>query len=95
MNAEIHERKALEQDLRLAIEKDELFLNFQPQLEIASGRIIGAEALVRWRHKDRGIPWAPSPQAAERAPSSARRLAPIPPPPRSSPSGWPCLRSRA
>ncbi len=55
MNAEIHERKTLEQDLRLAIEKDELFLNFQPQLEIASGRIIGAEALVRWRHKDRGM----------------------------------------
>ena len=55
MNAEIHERKALEQDLRLAIEKDELFLNFQPQLEIVSGRIIGAEALVRWRHKDRGM----------------------------------------
>ena len=55
MNAEIHARKALEQDLRLALEGDELFLNYQPQLELESGRIVGAEALVRWRHKDRGM----------------------------------------
>lgn len=35
--------------LRLAIEKNELLLFYQPQIEISSGRIIGAEALVRWR----------------------------------------------
>ncbi len=55
MNAEVLERKALEQDLREALLADDLFLNFQPKLDVASGRITGAEALVRWYHKERGM----------------------------------------
>ena len=39
-------------DLRSAIEGGELRLHFQPQVEIASGRITGLEALARWRHPD-------------------------------------------
>ncbi|HEX7645324.1 MAG TPA: EAL domain-containing protein [Burkholderiaceae bacterium] len=49
------EHLALERDLRGALAKDELMLMYQPQLEIASGRIIGAEALLRWRHPQRGL----------------------------------------
>ena len=55
MNAEIQSRKAIEQDLRLALERGELFIEYQPQVDITSGRIIGAEALSRWRHPERGM----------------------------------------
>ena len=55
MNAEVQARKSLEQDLRRALENDELYINYQPQIDIETGRIIGAEALVRWRHPERGI----------------------------------------
>ncbi|MEE9251533.1 MAG: EAL domain-containing protein [Alphaproteobacteria bacterium] len=55
MNEEIHARKALEQDIRQALDNGEFFLNYQPRIEIASGRIIGVEALVRWRHPERGM----------------------------------------
>jgi diguanylate cyclase len=48
------ERLALAADLRRAFERDELWLAFQPQVEIADGRISGAEALIRWRHTTRG-----------------------------------------
>ena len=49
------ERMALERDLRHALERHELFLLYQPQVEIASGSIIGAEALLRWQHPTRGL----------------------------------------
>ncbi len=55
MNAEIQTRKAMEQDLRQALDHGALFLHYQPQIEIASGRIVGAEALVRWRHPVHGM----------------------------------------
>ena len=56
MNAEIQARKALEIDLREALEsEDQIFLTYQPQIEIATGRIAGVEALVRWRHPERGM----------------------------------------
>jgi len=55
MNARAHERLMLESDLRRAIERGELFLQYQPQVALGSGAIIGIEALVRWRHPVRGI----------------------------------------
>lgn len=55
MNEEIHARKALEQDIRQALEQGDFFLNYQPQINIASGRITGVEALVRWKHPERGM----------------------------------------
>jgi diguanylate cyclase (GGDEF)-like protein/PAS domain S-box-containing protein len=48
LNQRAHERLHLENSLRLALEKDEYRLHFQPQIELGSGRIIGAEALLRW-----------------------------------------------
>jgi len=48
------DRLALAADLRHAFDRDELWLAFQPQVDIATGRISGAEALIRWRHPTRG-----------------------------------------
>ena len=48
-------RAELERDLRIGLERDEFLLQFQPQLDITTGRIIAAEALVRWKHPDRDI----------------------------------------
>ena len=50
-----HERIALENRLRRAIELQELCVYYQPQIDIASGRMIGAEALVRWQNPDVGL----------------------------------------
>jgi diguanylate cyclase (GGDEF)-like protein len=55
MNAQAVERLTLENSLRLALEKKELFLVYQPQMEIATGRIIGLEALLRWQHPELGL----------------------------------------
>jgi len=55
MNAMLLERLSLENSLRLAIERDEFFLVYQPQVEIPSGRITGLEALIRWQHPERGL----------------------------------------
>jgi EAL domain-containing protein (putative c-di-GMP-specific phosphodiesterase class I) len=48
-------RVAIGAELREAIAAGQLFLEYQPQVEIATGRITGVEALVRWRHPSRGI----------------------------------------
>ena len=55
MNAQVVERLTLENSLRLALGKNELFLVYQPQMDIASGRIIGLEALLRWQHPTLGL----------------------------------------
>lgn len=45
-------RMELEKDLRRGLARDEFLLEFQPQIDISSGRVIGAEALVRWQRPD-------------------------------------------
>jgi diguanylate cyclase (GGDEF)-like protein len=55
MNAQVVERLTLENSLRLALGKKELFLVYQPQMDIGSGRIIGLEALLRWQHPTLGL----------------------------------------
>jgi diguanylate cyclase (GGDEF)-like protein len=55
MNAEAVARLTLDRDLRNAIEQGQLELHYQPKLELASGRILGAEALARWRHPVHGL----------------------------------------
>ncbi len=49
------ERLTLENNLRLALEKEELFLVYQPQMDLATGRIVGLEALLRWQHPKLGL----------------------------------------
>jgi EAL domain-containing protein (putative c-di-GMP-specific phosphodiesterase class I) len=55
MNARMLERLALESDLRRALERDELVLHFQPQVESVTRNIVAVEALVRWQHPERGL----------------------------------------
>jgi diguanylate cyclase (GGDEF)-like protein/PAS domain S-box-containing protein len=55
MNVQALERLMLETSMRRALERDEFHLLFQPQMEVATGRIIGMEALIRWHHPDLGL----------------------------------------
>ena len=55
MNAEITERLTLENSLRGALERQELFLVYQPQVQIVTGEITGVEALLRWDHAEQGL----------------------------------------
>jgi diguanylate cyclase (GGDEF)-like protein len=55
MNVQAVERLSLEKSLRLALGKREFFLVYQPQLEVATGRITGLEALLRWQHPNLGL----------------------------------------
>jgi len=55
MNRRITERTTLENDLRRALEREEFFLVYQPQIVIESGELAGFEALIRWRHPQLGL----------------------------------------
>jgi EAL domain-containing protein (putative c-di-GMP-specific phosphodiesterase class I) len=55
MNAAANERLRLEAEVRHATEREEFVVYYQPQIDLRSGRIIGAEALVRWQHPQRGL----------------------------------------
>ncbi len=55
LNKEMEERLELEQDLRKAFSKKEFFLNFQPQIELETGCVSGWEALIRWKHPQKGL----------------------------------------
>jgi diguanylate cyclase (GGDEF)-like protein/PAS domain S-box-containing protein len=55
MNIEAAARLKLQGRLQRALEKEELVLYYQPQFDLASGRILGAEALLRWRDPERGL----------------------------------------
>jgi diguanylate cyclase (GGDEF)-like protein len=55
MDDSLQERLALENDLRRAVKAGEFELWFQPELSVKSGRIVAAEALLRWRHPVRGL----------------------------------------
>ncbi|MDP2108688.1 MAG: diguanylate cyclase, partial [Rhodocyclaceae bacterium] len=55
MNRRALDRLKIESGLRRGIDRNELFLHYQPKVDIQSGRIVGAEALVRWNHPERGL----------------------------------------
>jgi len=55
LHEQIQTRIELERDLHLAIERHELFLHYQPQIDAQSEKVIGVEALIRWQHPEKGL----------------------------------------
>lgn len=55
MNINMLERLKLERDLRQALDRNELLLHYQPQIDLASGRVLGAESFLYWKHPERGL----------------------------------------
>ena len=55
MNATAEDLMTLENDLRQAVNRDELLLHYQPQIDMETGQLIGLEAILRWQHPSRGL----------------------------------------
>ena len=55
MLEDVHHRAMLDKDLRKAIDHDELEVFYQPQIDMRTRQIVGAEGLIRWRHPERGL----------------------------------------
>jgi diguanylate cyclase (GGDEF)-like protein/PAS domain S-box-containing protein len=55
LNAKVHEKFLLQEELRKALEREEFHLLYQPQVDLRSGRIFAVEALIRWRHPEMGL----------------------------------------
>ena len=55
LSEQLEKQHQLEQDLRSAFEQGDFELHFQPQNSLESGQVVGAEALLRWRHRERGL----------------------------------------
>jgi diguanylate cyclase (GGDEF)-like protein/PAS domain S-box-containing protein len=55
LRVEVTERLALERQLRLGVDREELVAHFQPVFDMRTGAVVGAEALVRWQHPERGL----------------------------------------
>ncbi len=55
MNARAVERQSIEEAMRIALERREFSLHYQPKIDLRTGLITGAEALLRWNHPDRGL----------------------------------------
>ena len=55
MNVRAVERQSIEESLRRALERDEFVIHYQPKIDLRTGAISGAEALIRWTHPERGL----------------------------------------
>lgn len=55
MSIQAQNRLTLEQRLRKALERDEFVLYYQPQVDVTKGKILGMEALIRWKHPEEGL----------------------------------------
>lgn len=55
LNEAAHQRLKLQGEMRQAVSRGEFLIHYQPQVSLKTGRIVGAEALLRWRHPERGL----------------------------------------